>query len=212
MQRGVLQLLVAAAALSCAHAPEGAPSPPPPRPAFHSSVAAVLGQREAIALTEEQVTRLWAIDDALQAINAELRAQSPSRRSEAPRDRPINTPSPTADQAPPGDSPHTPGSMPGMGSGGRGMRGGGRGMGAGGGGGRRGPGSDEGARRLQALREQQDNADTKAYLDAEAELTEAQRPAARKAAELYRAQLFDWRAAGGHEGSDEAGGRGSESP
>jgi hypothetical protein len=40
-----------------------------------------------------------------------------------------------------------------------------------------------------------DDNDVKAYLDAEALLTEAQRTRAREIAEQYREQLFEWREA-----------------
>jgi hypothetical protein len=87
------------------------------------------------------------------------------------------------------------GGMGGMG-GGRGMgMGGGHGMGGGGGRhhGGGGESSADAQNRFAALRERIDDNDTKAYLDAEDILTDAQKPQAREVASHYREQLFERR-------------------
>ena len=58
----------------------------------------------------------------------------------------------------------------------------------------RGSPAEDGDRRSDAVRQMDDN-DAKAYLDAEALLTDEQRPRAREIAEQYREQLFEWREA-----------------
>jgi len=176
---------------ACAHAPaEDAPSPAPTTPApqpplDHSSVAAVLAHRGELHLSDDQIQKLEGIDRELLAKNEAIRAEgsavhkanttaSSVQRSDPSMTRP--TTDPTASGA--------------------GRMGGGRGMGMGGGH-RRGSmgGGAAGDSKHPDPESRMDENDTDAYFDAEALLSESQRPRAREIAEEYREQLYDYREA-----------------
>ena len=147
----------------------------------------LLRHRGELALTDDQVTRLELMDEQREKDVAALRLQMKElrgARQKAGKDVASGVVSPRG--------------QGGMGGGGRGMGGGGMGGGGMGrhgapaGGGARPPDQDE----LERLRLRIDDADTRAFIDAQTEvLTEAQRPAAEKLASAYRAALYDFRAA-----------------
>jgi hypothetical protein len=171
------------------------PSPAAPaRLLPRSSIAAVLAHRGELGLDDTQVKQLEERDAALQRQIADVRERlraAPSRGGASEgrsRDRQAGAgegaspPSP-ADAARAGDA-----------SVGRGRRGGGMGGHRGGGGGSEHPVQDPAAR-AAALQAQLDDADTAAWLDAEALLPEPQRDKARAIAERYREALADEREA-----------------
>lgn len=175
--------------------PAALATPPPSSPPFlpRSSIAAVLGHRGELGLTDAQVARLEALDDALASERSEL-----GRAAAAP---------PAGEGSPAGDRGASDGARPEAGAAGGGpsrMGGpGGPGM-AGGrsGDGMRGPGGGGGDRRRadrgpsdEAVRTQLDDADTRAYLRAEEALAPEQRDRAREIASEYRAALYDAREA-----------------
>ena len=163
--------------MACAHekppAVDVASLPPLPR----SSIAAVVLQREKLGLTDDQIRDLEEIDQGREKANAALLAEVAEKQKAA----------------------HAAGSSAGNGTsaggGGGGMRGGG--MRGGGMGGRRGAAPvapDPPAGTAPATVEDRlDENDTKAFLDAEQVLTDAQRDPAREIATDYRAQLYERR-------------------
>ena len=200
--RASLLLLAAAACASAPVAREPSPDQPPlPR----SSIVAVLAHRGELELSEEQAAALEQADAELQAQFARLRAEggAPAQGSVAP---PVHDGAPAGGMPPVGD----PGAGGPTGAGGAKPSGFGMNMGPGGfqasptGGMGGGPGPagaapPTGARRRDPLKEQQalearfDDADTRAFLKAEAALTPAQRDRAREIASAYREQLFERR-------------------
>jgi hypothetical protein len=166
--------------LACAHEKPSAPVdvgslPPLPR----SSIAAVVQQRAKLALTDDQVRDLEELDQAREKANAAI-LDEVAQKEKAAR------------AAASGNGGTTSGAAAG-GSRGGGMRGGG--MRGGGMGGRRGPPAGEAPHGADqpTVQDRLDENDTKAFLDAEQVLTEAQRDPAREIASDYRAQLYDRR-------------------
>jgi hypothetical protein len=156
--------------------------PPLPR----SSIAAVVLHRAELGLTDEQVGQMEQRDQQREGENAAVRAEMEKKGQSGPA---------------------APSSTSGAGSGGgapQGMHGGGMGGGMHGGGmhggrmGGRSPasGSSGGkeADRAATLDDRLDENDTKAYLEAEGVLTEAQQARAREIASDYREQLYERRA------------------
>ena len=178
-------LLAACAVLlfapACAHDRPSAPVdvtslPPLPR----SSIAAVVQQREKLGLTDDEVRDLEGIDQAREKADAALTDEVARKQKVA-----------QAAAASAGSGPPAGGGRS-AGMGGGGMRGGG--MRGGGMGGRRGPPQAAPDRTAPAtIQDRLDENDTKAFLDAEDVLTEAQRDAAREIASDYRAQLYERR-------------------
>ncbi|HEV3030900.1 MAG TPA: hypothetical protein VG319_04620 [Polyangia bacterium] len=175
------------ALVSCAHEKPPVPAdvaslPPLPR----SSIAAVVQQRATLKLTDEQVRDLEALDQDREKANAAILAEVDQRQKAAAA---ASSGSGGARNAP------STGGMNGGAMNGGGMRGGG--MRGGGMGGRHGapPASHPSAAGPDAatVQDRLDENDTKAFLDAEQVLTEAQRDPAREIASDYRAQLYDWR-------------------
>ena len=172
--------------LACAHGPSpAATEAPPPRPPLAaSSIGAVLAHRGELQLSDEQVEKLAQMDRELAKANEAIRTEGKSAgkpgQSGARESRSGNA----SDSRPPRD-PTAGGGM-----------GGGRGMGRGGGH-HRGmiPGTASDGEKRTDPQEKMDDNDTKAYLDAEPVLTEAQRPRAREIAEEYREQVYEWRSA-----------------
>jgi hypothetical protein len=154
--------------------PAAISSDPLPR----SSIAAVVRKRVALGLSDEQVRQLELIDQDREKVCASILEDAAAKRKLA---------------AAPAPSPASSGGgNSGGGASSGGMRGGG--MRGGGGGGRRPP---EGARHPgvdeSKVEDRLDEADTKAYTDAEDVLTEEQREAAREVASEYREQLYERR-------------------
>ena len=178
-------MIPSAAAVACSLlllSGDGAPPSAPAAPLPRSSIAAVLAHRGALGLTEVEVAELERRDEALQKQLDDIREQlgAPSRpgasaRRSAPADRAAQPPSPSAAALPEGA--------------GRGGRGGGR---RGGGSGPE--GRDPSARAAQ-LQSRLDDADTAAWLSAEASLDASRREKAREVAAAYREQLADRREA-----------------
>ncbi len=192
MKRRPLELVVCLVACLVALGAACGSTPPPPKPVAaapdlpalpRSSIAAVLLHRDELKLTDEQVKGLQEIDEQL------------AERAKAISDRPSGGPRPdggVAAQGGRGGGLHMTG---GRGGGGRGMAGGGyRGTPS---------GTPKGSRSPQ---ERMDDADTRAYLQAEEEiLAPEQRDRAREIAEKYREDLYDRRSrsgSGSGEGDD----------
>lgn len=152
----------------------------------------LLRHRGELGLTDPQVARLEALDEQREADVASLRAQLKALRETRAKAG--------KDVASGAVSAGGPGTM----GGGRGGLGGSFGHGgaapmgrAPGGGGRTGAGRlPRGDDEVERLRQKMDDADTRAFVDAQTEvLTEAQRPEAERLASAYRAALFDFREA-----------------
>jgi len=190
LSRAVLLVLLAAP-LGCAHSSPPPTAEPPRRPPFRSSIAAVLAHRQELSLTDGQLQQLTAIDDRLNAQLAEIHAHAPraSRKVAAGGSRP---------DARPGDGRDAQGEpLPGAAgdpSAGRGVGRGGR-MGGMGGGRHRAEGASDASPPRTRADELADDADSKAFAEAEAALTDEQRPRAREFAEQFREALYDWRQA-----------------
>lgn len=172
-------LLLAPALTACAHEKPSAPvdvasMPPLPR----SSIAAVVQQRVKLALTDDEVRDLEELDQAREKANAAFMDEVAQKQKAA-----------QAAVASAGSGPPAGGGQ-GGGMGGGGMRGGGMG-------GHRGApqGVSEAANATAAatIQDRLDENDTKAFLDAEQVLTEAQRDPAREIASDYRSQLYERR-------------------
>jgi len=176
-------LLSTPAWAACAHqkpAPVDVTALPPlPR----SSIAAVVQQRAKLGLTDDQVRDLEEIDRERAKADAAFTDEVAQKQKAAQ----------AAGASAANGSPA--GGARGGGMGGGGMRGGG--MRGGGMGGRRGPppASHEAADGTApaTIQDRLDENDTKAFLDAEEVLTEAQRDPAREIASDYRAQLYERR-------------------
>lgn len=157
-------------AASCAANPKPSPSPPadlPPLP--RSSIAAVLEHRAELELTDEQVRRLQQLDEKLQQENAAIRKELAQGKQAS-------------------GQPAPDGSAGGMGRRSRGGGGGRRSRGEGG-------GTSNDTPRPKSPMQLMDDNDTRAYLEAETILTEAQRPRAREIASRFREELSDRREA-----------------
>lgn len=207
--RLLLLLAAVAGAGGCASAPV-APEPPvdePPLP--RSSIVAVLAHRGELGLSDEQAA-------ALEQADAELQVQLARLRSEGGAPAHGSIAAPGHGGAPAGGMPPVGGPGAGGPAGASGGKPGGFGMnmgpggfqaspaggGMGGGPGPAGaapPGAPPGAGRRdpvkaeQALEARFDDADTRAFLKAEAALTPAQRDRAREIAGAYRERLFERR-------------------
>jgi hypothetical protein len=175
-------LLLALALMACAHekpAPvvDVASLPPLPR----SSIAAVVQQRAKLGLTDDQVRALEEIDQEREKADASFMDEVAQKKK-------------AAQAASSGSGPPAGGGA-GGGMGGGGMRGGG--MRGGSMGGRRGspPGGNQATAETApaTIQDRLDDDDTKAFLDAEQVLTEAQRDPAREIASDYRAQRYERR-------------------
>ena len=184
--------------LSCAAPPP--PKPLPPRPMERSSVDVLLRHRGELSLSDDQVTRLEALDERRELDAAALRAQLKdlrAARAKTGKDVAAGVTSPRGSAA--GGMGGARGGMGGMGGGGMsggGMSGGGMGRHGGGGpsGGAGRPGHEQDE--VERIHQRLDDLDTRAFLDAQTEImTEGQRPAAEKLASAYRAALFDFRTA-----------------
>jgi hypothetical protein len=163
-------LLLMSSLTSCARA-----KPPPPvdvsslPPLARSSIAAIVQSRDKLGLTDEQVGRLEEIDRERQKADDVISDAAAEREQ-------------TAKAA--AKASHATGPVP---------AGGGAG-GPGGGRGRRYRGSPTaGAGGPPTEQDRLDDDDTKAFLDAEQVLTEAQRDEAREIASDYRAELYERR-------------------
>jgi hypothetical protein len=174
-------LLLVTGLAACA--PARPPPPLPPKPLERSSVDVLLRNRGELELTDDQVLRLEALDEAREGEAAALRTQLAERKraatEQAAGDRPadIGTGS--------GRTGANPGSARGMGS----SAGPGRG-------GRTPPLGGKKDEALARLRDRIDAADTRAYRLAVTEvLTHAQREKADRLASAYREALFDYREA-----------------
>lgn len=173
--------------VSCAHDEPPTPTnvaslPPLPR----SSIAAVVQQRATLKLTDDQVRDLEALDQDREKANAALLEEVAQKQKAS-----------AAGSSGSGGARNAPstGGMTGGGMNGGGMRGGG--MRGGGMGGRRGApvASHPSAAGPDAatVQDRLDENDTKAFLDAEQVLSDAQRDPAREIASDYRAQLYERR-------------------
>jgi len=201
--RTILLLLLAATACASAPAPRQIPASQAPLP--RSSIVAVLAHRSDLALTDAQVAALERADDELQARLARLRAEG-GVAAPAPGGLrgSVHGGPPTSGQ---GGGQAVPGFGMNAGPGGFQLTPGGGGHGgaprggtapdAGGG-----PAADQAkpqARRPDPVKAQEaldaslDDADTRAFLKAEAALTPDQRERAREIAGAYREQLFERR-------------------
>jgi len=193
--------LLAAAGLALAESPaqptvaplEPPPSPPGPAqrplPLPRSSIAAVLARRGALGLDEQQVRALEARDEALTRETAELR-----RRLERPPAHGGARPEGAGFSFGPGSGGHDGAEGSEVGAPGGGERGG-PGHGAKGGRGGK-PGGERRAKedpaaRSAAVRRALEDADTAAWLEAEALLPERLRAPAREVAARYREALAD---------------------
>lgn len=186
-------LALVAALAACASTPKPAAQPPAPAsslpPLPRSSIAAVVQHRGELGLTDEQVRQMEVRDQQRETEDAAIRDELAKRRA--------------AKAGAQGSSSGASPSAAGGGGSGGGMRGGGMGMGGGmrGGGMRggrmpRGPAGEGSKGNPEATaQDRMDENDTKAYLDAEGVLTDAQKAKARDIAEDYREQLYDRRAA-----------------
>jgi hypothetical protein len=155
--------------------------PPLPR----SSIAAVVLHRAEVGLTDEQVSEMEQLDQKRETENATVREELGKKSQQGQSAPSTNSGAGNGSAAPQG--------MQGSGMG-NGMRGGG--MHGGRMGGRSAPpgaGSGKEADRAATLDDRLDENDTKAYLDAENLLTEAQRARAREIASDYREQLYEQR-------------------
>jgi hypothetical protein len=165
--------LLAVLLAACASSPEERPASDaarPTPPAMKSSLAVLLEHRDELALGEAQVAWLEKREQQLGEENAPLRKtleEAFAHRGEGA----------------------ARGGFGGGGMRGGGMRGGGMRGGMGGGGAHRGAMSEQRQRGRTALLEMQDN-DTRAYTEAETQLTEAQKPRARELISQEREKLF----------------------
>jgi len=161
--RSVAVAILASALAACAPVPK----PPPPRPA-PPAVLPGSSIRAVLAHRSE-----LALDDGqisrLEQLDRELARKQEALRSEAAPSRDGTERRPPGDGAP---------------------RGGARG-GGGGRGGRKPPGAE--AKAAKPLQQQLDDADTAAFLEAEALLRVEQRDPAREIAERHREQVYDQR-------------------
>jgi hypothetical protein len=182
-------LVLALAQAACASPPPPVAAVPnnqaalPPLP--RSSIAAVVLHRAEIGLTDEQVSEMEELDQKRETENAAVREEMGKKSQQAQAAPSSNSGAGSRSAASQG--------MQGSGMGG-GMRGGG--MHGGRMGGRSaapGAGSGKEANRAAALEDRLDENDTKAYLDAENVLTEAQKARAREVASDYREQLYEQR-------------------
>jgi hypothetical protein len=158
-----------------------ADAPPLPR----SSIAAVVLRRAEIGLSDEQVGEMEQIDQKREAEDAAAREELDRERKQAQSAAPAGGGGGGGSSASRG--------MHGGGMGG-GMRGGG--MHGGGMGGRPAAAASGGAKRTDRqgiLEDRLDDNDTKAYLDAEELLTDAQKGPAREIASDYRERLYQER-------------------
>lgn len=173
--------------------------PPPASPLLEgplprSSIAAVLSHRGELGLSEAEVSELEKRDEALQEQLADIREQSaagPSRRGDG-AGRSGSRSSPSSDGTAQPSSPIAAAQPEGTSGGGR------RGGGWGGGrrnAGKRAPDARDQTARTASLQSKLDDADTAAWLSAEAVLGESRREKAREVAERYREQLADRREA-----------------
>jgi hypothetical protein len=145
----------------------------PPRPDERSSLDVLLRHRAELNLTAAQVERLEGLDGRLERETAGARDALAALRASRAR------------------KPAAGGF--GMGRGGGDLSGGGR---HGGGGGARPAAGPSPAEQRDALLEQLDDADTRAFFEAHDQvLTAAQRPAAEQLASAWRAALVDFREA-----------------
>lgn len=192
----VFTLLLLLAQAACASPPppaaavpndQAVPAPLPNNhaaaaPLPRSSIAAVVLRRAEIGLTDEQVSEMEELDQKRETENAAVREEM-GKKSQQGQAAPSSAGSRSAGSQ----------GMQGSGMGG-GMRGGGmHGGRMGGQSAAPGAGSGKEADRAAALEDRLDENDTKAYLDAENVLTEAQRPRAREVASDYREQLYEQR-------------------
>jgi hypothetical protein len=192
-----LALLLLLSVAGCA-----APRPPPSQrladlpPLPHTSIVAVLANRDQLELTGEQAARLEQADAELQQVMARLRT-----------DQGLAPGAPAGAGHRPG---HGAGAPPAEGPGG-GRTGGGFGMSGGPGGFQLGPGGGGGgrhggaegapagapqrgpARAAESLEARLDGADTAAFLGTEVIFTPAQWDRARQLAESYREKLYERR-------------------
>lgn len=150
----------------------------------------MIAHREELALTDEQISRFRELDADREKADAAVRQAA----------RPPGTSNPGAAGAGPNAAAANNSGMYGAYAGGNGGRGmGGRGMGGGGmrGGGRRGGrgGGGERGPREGEIQQAIDDDDTKAYFDADALMTDAQREKARPIAQAQREQLWSYREA-----------------
>lgn len=188
----MLSMLSVTCALVLGADPKATPAAPSvslPR----SSIAAVLAHRNELGLDEAQVSQLEERDAALQKQVAELRQQLAATSSHRGGDwRGAEQPLPGPSAV--GSAPLSPtaAALP-EGSSGGGHRGGGTGRH--GGSGRGAPATQDPAARAASLQSKIDDADTAAWLAAEAVLPEAKREQARDVAEKYREALADEREA-----------------
>ncbi len=168
MRRATLSIVLSAAFLSLACAttqPKKVATTGPQATFPRSSIAAVLGHKDELQLTGEQVRRLQDLDDQLERQNAALRQEAEKRQSQG----------------------SSPSGAFGRGMGGRSRGGtGGRSMG----GTRSAPSTANGPKSVE---ERIDDNDTNAYLEAEKVLTEAQRARAMEIASKFRQERWDRR-------------------
>ena len=160
----------------------GQEGPPPVRPDERSSIDILLRHRGELQLTEAQIARLEELETKRETEAQALHEQLEARKHEhkEPGVRPDQPGTAASNAAPPGMGNR------GMGGAGRGQRGPSMGRGQG----QAGKETSE----MEHLIERIDEADTRAFVDAHAQvLTEAQRPAAEKLASDFRARLFDYR-------------------
>lgn len=180
-------LLLALAQAACASPPPPVAAVPntqaalPPLP--RSSIAAMVLHRVEIGLTDEQVSEMEELDQKRETENAAVREEMGKKSQQG-------------QAAPSSNSGAGSRSVASQGIQGSGMGGGMRGGGMHGGrmGGRSaapGAGSGKEADRAAALDDRLDENDTKAYLDAENVLTEAQKTRTREIASDYRERLYE---------------------
>jgi hypothetical protein len=149
-----------------------------------SSIAAVIEHRGELDLSDQQIRDLEQRDQEREKEDAALRDEAEKRRKQA-QDAKANAN---------GGNGAGPAGVRGGGTGGGGMRGGGmRGGGMGGRAPRTGGGNAPPTDREASLEDRMDANDTKAYLDIETVLTDAQREPAREIASDYREKLYERR-------------------
>ena len=186
-----LSLAFTLGAVTCAHpapAPVSAAASPAAgsAPLPRSSIAAVVLRRAELGLTDEQVGEMEKIDQEREQENAVAREELDKERKQSASGSPSAAGS--------GGGAASP-----QGMGGRGMGGGMRGGGMRGGRMRgaipaSGTAAGKKTDRQGILEDRLDENDTKAYLDAEGVLTEAQKDRARDIASDYRERLYEQRA------------------